>query len=163
MIQNIEGINRDGRDRPFFSRCREKDVARQVQIQVNIAWPMHRVPRNASRTIDGEAIMVVIISGGDIYRFAGVQRECGSEIEPFTSFQSPEQIELIALVIIRSSPIGFREIAIGGEIRDPARVVVCLSQSVLSLPGEITYWPAAKANLERVALLICRQPSFRET
>src|SRR5258708_32763641 len=65
VIQDVEGVDRNGPNRSFLTPFGKKEVTRKIEIHVDVAGAVKSVPRSTCWTIDRQAVVVVIAACGD--------------------------------------------------------------------------------------------------
>jgi hypothetical protein len=67
VVQDVEGVYREGSGRPLLAQFCQKEIVSQVEIEVNLAGAVERVARNSGTSVEGQAIMVVVVPSCDIH------------------------------------------------------------------------------------------------
>ena len=81
LVEDVEGIQRGGELGAFFFARAQVERMTKVQIDVEVAWTVQRVARPPRSSINDQAVVVVVITGGLVHWQAGVSGECDSEAE----------------------------------------------------------------------------------
>src|ERR1035437_5919753 len=66
MIQDIEGIDRYRCNGSTLFPGHEADIMCQVEIHVDIGWPVKSVPWNTNGTVVRHAVMIIIVASRNI-------------------------------------------------------------------------------------------------
>src|SRR5437773_681155 len=88
--------------------------SREPHVYIQITGPSSRIAPESCRPVIGDGISIVVESGGDVIRKA---RACGEDDGgPETLGQAiePNEVQLMAAVIIGASPVGVRVIVVSG-------------------------------------------------
>src|SRR5258708_4930704 len=83
MIQDVEGIDRQRSSWSVLSAFRQHDSVRQVEIEIDVSRSVQRISWRAGWPIQWQAVVVVVISGRNVYRLSRVEREGRAKVEPF--------------------------------------------------------------------------------
>src|SRR5260370_17078652 len=152
VVERGERVQGDGNDLGFVLMFREGEVVGKVEVQTDQAGTRHGVAGNAGGAVVDDAVVIVVGASRDRDGLARVKGKTDPEREEAGGLAGGKQVELVKTVIVGTSPVGGRIVAVAGKEGDPAGVVVGAAERVLNLPHEILAGLAAEGEFHRVSL-----------